>query len=50
MEKIDGHTLGSVIEAELSRKQKERVYRDIADWVHQLSTLQFDKIGSLYCR
>jgi hypothetical protein len=30
--------------------QKERVYRDVAGWVHQLSTLQFDKIGSLYCR
>jgi hypothetical protein len=50
MEKIDGHTLGSVIEAELSMRQKERVYRDVAGWVHQLSTLQFDKIGSLYCR
>jgi hypothetical protein len=50
MEKIDGHTLGSVIDAELSTRQKERVYRDVADRVHQLSTLQFDKIGSLYCR
>jgi hypothetical protein len=50
MEKIDGHTLGSVLEAELSMLQKERVYRDVAGWVHQLSTLQFDKIGSLYCR
>ena len=50
MEKIDGHTLNSVLEAELSMLQKERVYRDVAGWVHQLSTLQFDKIGSLYCR
>jgi hypothetical protein len=50
MEKVDGHTLGSVIEAELNIGQKERVYRDVAGWVHQLSTLQFDKIGSLYCR
>jgi hypothetical protein len=49
MEKIDGHTLDSVIEDELSMGQKERVYRDVAGWVHQLSTLQFDKIGSLYC-
>ncbi|KUJ14134.1 uncharacterized protein LY89DRAFT_751839, partial [Mollisia scopiformis] len=50
MEKIDGHTLDSVIEAGLSMGQKQRVYRNVARWVHQLSTLRFDKIGSLYCR
>jgi hypothetical protein len=38
MEKINGHTLSSVID------------HDVAGWVHQLSNLQFDKIGSLYCR
>jgi hypothetical protein len=50
MEKIDGNAYGSIVEAEMSIGAKTRLLHDVASWVHQLSTLRFDKIGSLYCR
>lgn len=47
MEKTDGQTFADV-EDSMSQVAKERFNGTIADWIHELSMLHFDVIGSLY--
>ncbi|KAI9692851.1 MAG: hypothetical protein M1822_004845 [Bathelium mastoideum] len=47
MEKMEGRTFKDARES-ISQPIKESLNGTIAEWVHQLSQLQFDRIGSLY--
>jgi hypothetical protein len=47
VEKIDGQAFADVKDS-MSQGAKERLNATIADWVHELSMLQYDVIGSLY--
>jgi Phosphotransferase enzyme family len=48
MNKIYGNPYDEDLEARLSMESKLRLHRTVADWIHQLSALRFDKIGSVY--
>ncbi|KAF9630376.1 putative aminoglycoside phosphotransferase protein [Lasiodiplodia theobromae] len=47
MDKMKGTPFLEAREA-MNMEQKMKLARTVADWMHQLSTLRFDKIGSIY--
>lgn len=47
MERMNGQTFRQA-KRPMSQQVKENLCRTIAEWVHQLSELRFDRIGSLY--
>ncbi|EKG20484.1 Aminoglycoside phosphotransferase [Macrophomina phaseolina MS6] len=47
MEKINGKMFGDVEEG-LDFDAKVRLYRQVAEWIDELSRIRFDKIGALY--
>lgn len=49
MDKIKGKCFQDARES-MSMEQKKKLAETLADWMHQLSTLRFDKIGSVYRR
>lgn len=49
MDKMKGVSFGKAQE-NMSMEQKTKLAETLADWMHQLSTLRFDKIGSVYRR
>lgn len=48
MNKICGKPYEEDFEACLNLESKLKLHRTVADWLHQLSMLRFDKIGSIY--
>lgn len=49
VDKVKGIPFGEAREA-MDMEQKTKLAHTLADWMHQLSTLRFDKIGSIYRR
>lgn len=47
MEKVQGRTYADA-EWSLSFEKRANIHRKVADWVDELSRIEFDKIGSLY--
>lgn len=48
MNKMCGKPYEEDFEASLNLESKSRLHRTVADWVHQLSMLRFNMIGSVY--
>lgn len=49
MEKVEGVSLYDVWDT-MAYSSKQKLSRTVANWMDQLSRLQFNQIGSLYCR
>lgn len=49
MDKVKGTSFGDARET-MTMEQKTKLAETLADWMHQLSTLRFNKIGSIYRR